>query len=431
MWSRAHRKRPESARSNATVRACAPTGAGSRPPAGARAARPAGGTPPPASRCEPGRSPPTRRMRSRSSRSAGAMTRSPDQLAGHIHESGPSTCAAIWSGVAAAPTRSPHSRSCPRPDTSSPGVRGNRMVGTSEIDSTPPGRSTRNASSKKTCRERKWNAASTLMTPSADAAASGRRVASPTNGQRCAPRQPLAPCPQLRLGDVDRHEPGRLRHVGDDRVLRAEAVPHVHDGAPGGQHARQPLDQPPDGAGRLLLGARPLPQAEVEPPRSRRQRELRPDALVHARGGIAPVSEDEPHGMTDVLAGPIRPGHRAHGTLAGPEGDAASDPQLPAHPSRGRSHAHPSSRTRAALFLVSLVVGLGVITAAPGVRAGRPGSPQVVIKGRVIVAPGRDGFERRHHRRPRAGRRNRDRLGGRRPRPGHDLGNGRGKRVSR
>jgi hypothetical protein len=40
-----------------------------------------------------------------------------------------------------------------------------------------------------------------------------------------------------------------------------------------------------------------------------------------------------------------------------------------------------------ALVLVSLILGLGVITAAPAFAQNDSGSPQVVIKGRIIVAP--------------------------------------------
>ena len=73
---------------------------------------------------------------------------------------------------------SPHARICVHPANASPGVRGMRTIGMSDIVSTPPGRSTRNASAKNAARDGKWNAASTLITPSNDALRKGSRVAS-------------------------------------------------------------------------------------------------------------------------------------------------------------------------------------------------------------------------------------------------------------
>jgi hypothetical protein len=49
-------------------------------------------------------------------------------------------------------------------------------------------------------------------------------------------------------------------------------------------------------------------------------------------------------------------------------------------------HIHMRRRGHA-LFLVSVVVALGILTAAPAFAQDDSGSPQVVIKGRIIVAP--------------------------------------------
>src|SRR4029077_9114862 len=49
-------------------------------------------------------------------------------------------------------------------------------------------------------------------------------------------------------------------------------------------------------------------------------------------------------------------------------------------------HIHMRRRGRA-LFLVSVVIGLGILTAAPAFAQDDSGSPQVVITGRAIVAP--------------------------------------------
>lgn len=118
----------------------------------------------------------------RMSASAGSITRSPHRRIWTSCKPSASAAAAISSGVAAALDRSPHARSWESPARSSIGPRGNRLMGTSDIVSTPPGRSTLRASAKNRLRERKWNAASTLMTPSTLSFASGIRTASPTMG---------------------------------------------------------------------------------------------------------------------------------------------------------------------------------------------------------------------------------------------------------
>ncbi len=121
---------------------------------------------------------PERASRSRTNRSAGAITRSPTSSTCTSTKPAASTAPAIWTGVAAACVPRPQTRSCERAATSSRGPRGYRFVGMSDIESTPPGRSTRNASAKNRARDGKWNAASTLITPSNEESASGRRVAS-------------------------------------------------------------------------------------------------------------------------------------------------------------------------------------------------------------------------------------------------------------
>ena len=93
------------------------------------------------------------------------------------------------SALIAAERRIPHTRSWVRPATASTGPYGHRSVPTSDMLSTPPGRSTRAHSSKNARREAKWKAASTLITPSTVPSAIGSRHASPTSGAAFASRR--------------------------------------------------------------------------------------------------------------------------------------------------------------------------------------------------------------------------------------------------
>ena len=82
---------------------------------------------------------------------------------------------------------------------------GNRRTGTSLNVSTPPGRNTRKASAKNAARDGKWNAASTLITPSNRAAGNGIRHASPFTP--CAPTEasrsrPARSCDHVTLSAV-------------------------------------------------------------------------------------------------------------------------------------------------------------------------------------------------------------------------------------
>ena len=117
--------------------------------------------------------------------------------------------------------------------------------------------------------------------------------------------EPFPARPQLPFGDVDRHQPARADHVGDHRILGTEPVPRIQDHTPGGQRGRERRHQPPARVPGLTLRTRPLPQPQVQPARRHGQEEVRPDALVHARGGIAALPE-HCGGVPHMLACPSR-----------------------------------------------------------------------------------------------------------------------------
>jgi len=121
------------------------------------------------------------------------MTRSPHRVTSTSTSPAARAAAAIWPAVIAAAGRSPNTLSWARPAASSAGPRGHRSVEMSVMLSTPPGRSTRWHSSKNARRERKWNAASTLISPSAAPLASGSRAASPATGTAAASRSRSLP----------------------------------------------------------------------------------------------------------------------------------------------------------------------------------------------------------------------------------------------
>ena len=118
----------------------------------------------------------------------------------------PAPSAMIWPAVAAACMPRPQTRSCVSAASISRGPRGMRSVGMSDIDSTPPGRRSRNASAKNRAREGKWNAASTLITPSNErirAAASASRRRSPARAPASASRgAPACNCDRVMLRAV-------------------------------------------------------------------------------------------------------------------------------------------------------------------------------------------------------------------------------------
>jgi hypothetical protein len=80
--------------------------------------------------------------------------------------------------------------------------------------------------------------------------------------------------PQLPLGDVDRHQPARADHLGDQRILGTEPVPCIQDHTPGGQCGRERRYQPAASVSGPTLRTRPLPQAQVQPARGRGQEEV-------------------------------------------------------------------------------------------------------------------------------------------------------------
>ena len=112
------------------------------------------------------------------SRSAGAMTRLPHGVTSTWASPAALAVAAICPAVMAMAGRSPNNRSWVRPASSSTGLFGQRSTEMSEMLSTPPGRRTRWHSAKNSRRERKWNAASTLMMPSTDRSPNGNCTAS-------------------------------------------------------------------------------------------------------------------------------------------------------------------------------------------------------------------------------------------------------------
>jgi hypothetical protein len=71
------------------------------------------------------------------------MTRSPHRRTCTSARPAARACAAICSAVMAMVRRSPNTRSCVRPASTSPGLTGHRRIAMSEMLSAPPGRSTR------------------------------------------------------------------------------------------------------------------------------------------------------------------------------------------------------------------------------------------------------------------------------------------------
>ena len=145
---------------------------------------------------------------------------------------------------------SPTGGACASPASTSRGDVGKRSTGTSLIVSTPPGRSTRNASAKNIGRDGKWNAASTLITPSNDSGANGIRLASPFTGRAPATARrsrPARSCDSVMFNAVRLRAEASLRR---SRVLRGEAVADVQRRRRRGQVAGHPGHQPADSNGR-------------------------------------------------------------------------------------------------------------------------------------------------------------------------------------
>src|ERR687891_25863 len=141
--------------------------------------------PPRAAHTWAGGAPPGWARRARASRSAGSMVRSPQRRSRTSSNPAFAAVATTLSALASWLVRSPQTRSCANPAATSPRDLGIPSTVTSDIESTPPGRSTRWASARNLAREGKWNAASMLITPSNEASANGRRTASARTG--CAP----------------------------------------------------------------------------------------------------------------------------------------------------------------------------------------------------------------------------------------------------
>jgi hypothetical protein len=110
--------------------------------------------------------------------------------------------------------------------------------------------------------------------------------------QRGRLAEPVAAGRQLPFSNIHRDERTWAQDLGDDRILRAQAVPDVEYHADLRQCCRYGLHQPTACRLGLFLGTRTLPEAEVEPAGRRRKEEIGPDALVYPRGGIPALPED-------------------------------------------------------------------------------------------------------------------------------------------
>ena len=137
-------------------------------------------------------------------------------------------------------------------------------------------------------RDGKWNAASTLITPSNEPSANGSRVASPFTA--CAPAsasrwRPATSCDSVMLSATSRRVSAT---VGD----HADPAPPTRSR----RRARRPpcrqrlgdrLDQPADRDRRLgRIAPVPLPETEVQPPGSERDEEVLADAVVDGGGRV-------------------------------------------------------------------------------------------------------------------------------------------------
>ena len=236
-------------------------------------------------------------------RMAGAITSAPHSVTWTSTSPAARAAAAICAAVMAALARMPNSRSWVRPASTSAGVSGQRCTAMSEVVSTPPGRSTRTHSAKNSARDRKWNAASTLMIPSTDPLATGSRAASPATGAAAASRsrsRPAASCHSVMFTASSRA--GRTCPA-----ITGSWVPSPFPASritpPVGNAAGHRLHQAAAGRLGLVFGARALPQAEVEPAGGDGQEEVGADALVDPGDRVAALAQDG-GGMPYLLARP-------------------------------------------------------------------------------------------------------------------------------
>ena len=186
--------------------------------------------------------------------------------------------ATICAGEAAAADRRPQTRSIATAATASRRpCRADGRVGTSDIVSTPPGRRTRNASRKNRSREGKWNAASTLITPSNEPSANGSRHASAHTAWAPASRRrprPASSWDHVMFTAVSDRGRDDLR---DHRVLGGEPVADVEDVATG-------RAAPPRSA-RRAGGRRPAPPRDRSPSPSHSPRFNHPGASARKKSG--------------------------------------------------------------------------------------------------------------------------------------------------
>jgi len=187
------------------------------------------------------------------SRSAGAITRSPQVVTCTSARPAARAAAAICPGVMAIAGRSPNTRNCVRPASTSPGLTGHRRIAMSEMLSAPPGRSTVALVEERlpgTEVERRLHADHPVDGAVGDRQPDG--VADHRQGPSLP--QPVPARRQLPLGDVHRYQPPGADRLGDQRVLGREPVAHVEDGSPGSQGYRERPHHPAAGGLGLAPG---------------------------------------------------------------------------------------------------------------------------------------------------------------------------------
>jgi len=108
---------------------------------------------------------------------------------------------------------------------------------------------------------------------------------------------------QLGLRDVQRDESTGPGDLGDDRILDSQTGADIEDDPSFRDVPGECLDQSTHGDRRLLLGAAPLPQPQVQPAWSQGKEEISPQALVDGRGRVPPLPE-KAEDVAEILPGP-------------------------------------------------------------------------------------------------------------------------------